>query len=100
MRWPQIDKQLEEVAKSCVRCQSVKSKPAIAPLHPWLWSSRPWQRIHMDFAGPFKGKMFLILIDRHSKWPEVIEMSTTTSEKTIVVNSVCTVRTATTVSIG
>ena len=34
----------------------------------------------MDFAGPSKGKMFLILVDGHSKWPEVIEMSTTTSE--------------------
>ena len=29
--------------------------------------------------------MFLILIDGHSKWPEVIEMSTTTSENTIEV---------------
>ena len=85
MWWPQIDKQLEEAAKSCVRCQAVKSKPAVAPLHPWLWPSRPWQRIHVDFAGPFKGKMFLILVDGHSKWPEVIEMSTTTSEKTIEV---------------
>ena len=78
MWWPQIDKQLEE---ACVRCQVVKSKPAVAPLHPWLWPSCPWQRIHVDFAGPFKGKMFLILVDGHSKWHEVIEMSTTTSEK-------------------
>ena len=27
--------------------------------------------------------MHLIVIDAHSKWPEVIEMSTTTSQKTI-----------------
>ena len=83
MWWPGIDKQLEEASKSCVRCQAIKSKPAVAPLHPWLWPSRPWQRIHVDFAGPFKGKMFFIVVDGHSKWPEVIEMKSTTSEKTI-----------------
>ena len=27
--------------------------------------------------------MYLIVIDAHSKWPEVIEMTTTTSHKTI-----------------
>ena len=85
MWWPQINKQLENVAKSCVHCQEIKSKPVVAPLHSWLWPSRPWQRIHVDFARPFRGKTFLILVDGHSKWPEVIEMSTTTSEKTIEV---------------
>lgn len=26
-----------------------------------------WQRIHIDFAGPFQGKMYLIVVDAHSK---------------------------------
>ena len=39
----------------------------------------------MDFAGPFRGKMFLILVDAHSKWPEVVEMGTTSAAKTIEV---------------
>ena len=29
------------------------------------------------------GKSFLIAVDAHSKWPEVIPMSTTTAEKTV-----------------
>ncbi len=41
------------------------------------------KRIHIDFAGQFQGKMFFIMVDAHSKWPEVIIMSSTTSEKTI-----------------
>ena len=53
------------------------------PLHPWVWPSRPWQRIHVDFAGPFLGKSFLVVVDAHSKWPEVFEMSSTTALKTI-----------------
>src|SRR5207253_3745264 len=36
-----------------------------------------------DFAGPFKGKMFLVLLDSFSKWPEILEMSTTTTHRTI-----------------
>ena len=54
-------------------------------MHPWIWPSQPWKRIHVDFAGPFLGRMYLIVIDVHSKWPEVIEMSSTTSSKTIMV---------------
>ena len=61
-------------AKSRIQCQ---------PLHPWVWPNTPWKRIHIDFAGPFLSKMFLIVIDAHSKWPEVVLMSSTTSHKTI-----------------
>ena len=52
-------------------------------LHPWTWPTRSWQRLHIDFAGPFLGKSFLIIVDIHLKWPEVIPMMTTTAEKTI-----------------
>ena len=39
----------------------------------------------MDFAGPFASKMFLLVVDAHSKWPEVCIMSTTTASKTVTV---------------
>ena len=81
--WPGLDKEIEEMAKSCQSCQAVKSGPPAAPLHPWSWPSQPWQRVHIDFAGPFLGKMFLLTMDSHSKWPEVIEMSQTSTSQTI-----------------
>ena len=28
-------------------------------------------------------KMFLLLIDAHSKWPEIIEMTSTTASRTV-----------------
>lgn len=43
----------------------------------------PKAAIHIDFAGPFEGRMFFVVVDAHSKWPEVIVMDSTTSEKTI-----------------
>lgn len=85
--WPNIDQHIEELVKGCVPCQTSKDMPAVASLHPWVWPAKPWQRLHIDFAGPFLGKMllFFVLVDAHSKWPEVIEMSSTTSQNTIVI---------------
>ena len=45
-----------------------------------VWPSRPWSRIHIDFAGPLNGKTYLVIVDAYSKWPEV---ASTTSAKTI-----------------
>ncbi len=79
--WPGIDKEIENLARSCESCLAVKHKPPVAPLHPWEWPQRPWQRVHVDFAGPFQGSMFLVCVDAHSKWPEV---HITTTTKTLI----------------
>ena len=81
--WPAIDKHIEHVTKTCTSCQLNKNAPTPATLHPWTWPEKPWQRIHIDFAGPFMGTSFLVIVDSHSKWLEVFEMSTTTTTKTI-----------------
>ena len=59
--WPKIDKHIEELVKNCVDCQSNRDKPAVAPLHPWVWPSKPWQRVHIDFAGSISWKELLII---------------------------------------
>ncbi|XP_064464403.1 uncharacterized protein K02A2.6-like isoform X2 [Ornithodoros turicata] len=61
----------------------VQPAPPKSPLHPWSWPTAPWHRLHADFAGPFKGHMFLIVMDAHSKWPEVFIMGKTTTKHTI-----------------
>uniref|UniRef100_A0A1X7VPE6 Integrase zinc-binding domain-containing protein n=1 Tax=Amphimedon queenslandica TaxID=400682 RepID=A0A1X7VPE6_AMPQE len=61
----QID-DLEGVVKTCRECQHHKEDPE-TPLHPLEQPTRPWQRIHLDFAGLFKGQMCLILVDAYSK---------------------------------
>ena len=81
--WNGMDKDIEDLAKSCIKCQEQKSNPPVAPLHPWAWLTAPCKRVHVDFAGPFLDKMFLILLDAHSKWPEVVPMSCTTASETI-----------------
>ena len=41
----------------------------------------------MDFAGPFNGGMFLIVVDAKSKWMKVIQMSSgsTSANATIII---------------
>ena len=60
-----------------------RKNPPEAPLHPWEWPSKRWERIHIDYAGPFLGKMFLVVIDAYSKWIEVHRVNTATSRVTI-----------------
>ncbi len=81
--WPGLDADIEDLAKACTECQQNKHLPPQAPLHPWTWPKRPWERIHIDFAGPFMGTSFLVIVDAHSKWLEVFEMSTISTTKTI-----------------
>jgi len=85
--WPSIDHDIEVLVRECESCQQVRHMPEKAPLHPWEWPEKPWSRLHVDFAGPFMGHMFLVVVDSHSKWIEVKMMNKITAEKTI-----CTIR--------
>ncbi len=83
MWWPGLDADIETLVRQCGSCLAVKSSPPTAPLNPWVWPSRPWKRVHLDFAGPFQGSMFFIAVDAHSKWPEVHALSNTTVQRTL-----------------
>ena len=83
--WPQMDLEIEKCVKSSSVCQQSRNSPPPAPLHPWQWPSEPWSRLHLDFAGPYMGHMFLVIQDAHSKWLDAHVMSTITSSKTIEV---------------
>ena len=76
IRWPGISKDLEQ---SCPRCQQSRNVP---PPAPWEWPREPWARLH-PFAGPFQGRMFLVLVDAYTKWLEVLPMSSTTTAATV-----------------
>ena len=81
--WPSMDKELENAVKSCSQCQLHQKAPQEAPLHPWEWPGQPWSRLHIDYAGPYKGHMYLMVMDAYSKWMDVHIMKSTTSAATI-----------------
>ena len=57
--WIGLDKDIENLEESYESFQVVKLNPTAASLHPCVWPDAPWTRIHMDYPGPFLGKMFL-----------------------------------------
>ena len=81
--WPGIDGEMEAMVCGCSECQVNQKAPAAVPMQPWEWPARPWSRIHIDNAGPFLGKMFLIVVDTHSKWMEVELVPAAASAHTI-----------------
>lgn len=74
--WQGIDSAIENMVKSCEQCALIKSNPSKVPLHPWGKPDSNWERIHIDYAGPFEGYFFLICVDAKSKWMEVKHIST------------------------
>ena len=81
--WPGITRDIEERVQNCVECQLHQSRPPVAALHLWAWPTRPWARLHIDYAGPINGQMVLIIIDAHSKYFEAIPTLGSTSKVVI-----------------
>lgn len=82
--WPNLDSDIEGITKSCLICLQ-NSKSPTKTQKPWPVPSSVWSRIHADFLGPFYNKMYLVIVDSYSKWPEVFEMANITSNRTIEV---------------
>ncbi|UYV83409.1 K02A2.6-like [Cordylochernes scorpioides] len=81
--WPGMDRAIENRVKGCENCQLVRNDPKPSPVHPWTAPVKPWSRIHIDYAGPFHGRTFLIVVDSMSKWPEAIIMDHCTATATV-----------------
>lgn len=54
-------------------CQLSRNNPPLAVLHPWDW-------VHVDYAGPFMRKRFLVVTDAQSKWMDIHMVSSTTTQ--------------------
>ena len=81
--WPSIDQDIEDMLRKCSPCNIVAKSPTKTLLSSWPIPCGPWERIHVDFAGPVNGHTYFVLVDAYSKWPEVWEMTTTTTSATI-----------------
>ena len=74
---------LKELFGYAKNVRQVRRLHLLAPLQPWKWPTRPWSRLHIDYAGPMYGKMCLIIVDAHSKWIEAGFVPSATSAATI-----------------
>ncbi|XP_054272899.1 uncharacterized protein K02A2.6-like [Macrosteles quadrilineatus] len=78
--WRNIDKDIEQLVRTCKQCRLKQNQPAKEPNHPWLTPQGPWERVHIDFAGPMQGQWYFIIVDAFTKWIEVIPTKNTSTE--------------------
>ncbi|XP_060546776.1 gypsy retrotransposon integrase-like protein 1 [Pantherophis guttatus] len=81
--WPGMDGDIEQWVATCPQCQASRPVSPAAPSREWEVPRAPWARIHMDFAGPFQGHTFLVVVDAYSKCVELALMHSTTTEAVI-----------------
>ena len=62
-----INIDIEATVRKYLSHQSIRNQPPLVMLHSWPWPIRPWKRIHIDYAGPFFGTMFPVVVDVYSK---------------------------------
>nr|XP_049466096.1 uncharacterized protein K02A2.6-like [Anopheles coluzzii] len=83
--WPRLDDEIVQYVAACEACAAAAKSPPQAKPTPWPKPSGPWQRLHVDYAGPILGDYFLVVVDAFSKWPEIVKTSTTTSRATVAI---------------
>ena len=82
--WPKINSDIESMVQRCSTCRIVAKVPD-QKYQLWPKTEKPWERIHLDYAGPLFGKMWFICVDAHSKYPYVVmqNVGQTTAKETI-----------------
>ena len=81
--WPGLTKDIERLVETCAACQATRARAPRLPVTPWPSADAPWSRLHVDFAGPFMNKHFLVLVDSFSGWMDVFPVQGPTTEEAI-----------------
>ena len=81
--WPGISKQITEFVQKCQECAR-DSRPNKEPLILTPLPDYPWQKVATDLCT-LKGKEYLVTVDYFSRYPEVLQLRSTTTQS--VVNS-------------
>ncbi|XP_017487246.1 PREDICTED: uncharacterized protein K02A2.6-like [Rhagoletis zephyria] len=69
--WNGIDLDIELTVRGCESCAKVMKAPPKVAVHHWEEPTGNFQRVHIDYGGPFMNHNFLVLVDAKSKLPEV-----------------------------
>ena len=78
-----MDADIERHVSSRESCMYNSNMPDQEFPHPWEFSNGPWERIHIDHAGPYMNKMMLIVVDTYSGWLEAEVVKSTSANVTI-----------------
>ena len=79
--WPGISSQIKDKIQRCPTCAELAINP-VEPMIPSSLPDRPWQKLGADLFY-YRGKNYLLVVDYYSRYPEVAELSSTTSRNVI-----------------
>ncbi|XP_039453069.1 uncharacterized protein K02A2.6-like [Culex pipiens pallens] len=81
--WPNVDDDVVQFVRQCKPCAAAAKSPTKATLESWPLPDRPWQRVHIDYAGPVDGYYYFVIVDAYSKWPEIFRTRAITATATL-----------------
>lgn len=82
--YPGIDKDVENLVAGCIPCQATGLAPPPEPLQMSQMPEHPWMEVSADFYGPVPtGEHILVVVDEHSRYPEVDIIKSTSSVSVI-----------------
>ena len=74
-----MDSDIDQITKNCTDCFT-NHVPKGTFVSKWPETNEPWQRLHVDWAGPINGNYFLVVFDPHSKFLDVHYSTSITSK--------------------
>jgi len=83
--WPGMNTDIENFVGACAICQkNGPDEPQISSENRWPEAKTPFERVHIDLAGPLFNTDFLIVIDAYSRFPWAFPLRSTTSNAIII----------------
>ena len=80
--FPNIDREIEKLVKTCETCEKLSNSPNKSLPHPWDWPNEPMDCVHIDFFE-FENSKFLAMVDSYSKWIEIKVANSWKTDNTI-----------------
>ena len=80
--FPNIDKEIEKLVKTCETCEKLSNNANKSPPHPWDWPIEPMDHVHIDFFE-FENNKFLAMVDSYSKCIEIKVANSWKTDNTI-----------------
>ena len=74
--WPNIDGHIKIIVLNSSKCAADLKIPTKITLKSWPIPSEPWERLHIDYAGPIDGHVL-------SKWLEIVMTKCITAKQTV-----------------
>ena len=79
--WPGLNKQICRIIQNCQVCTK-RNQPHTEPMLSPTLPMYPWQKVSSDLFT-LKGRNYLLIVDSFSRFPEVVQLSSTSSQTVI-----------------